>query len=111
MYLSKFVGLRRLTKSMRSSAGRNQQGRITVRHRGGGRKHKYRVVDFDRSKYIDLYGLIRRVERDPNRNVPIALVCYQNGVLAYHLGVQGLKSGSLIANGINFEPLAGNSLP
>lgn len=100
-----------LCVKVNSKAGRNLGGRITVRHRIGGHAKKYRFVDFDRKFFNGLGGLIKRVEYDPNRNVPIALVCYENGVLSYILCPVGLRVGSVVGSGVVFESYNGNSLP
>nr|WLD06000.1 ribosomal protein L2 [Meringosphaera mediterranea] len=90
--------------------GRNNQGRITVRHRGGGHKRLYRIVDFKRDKY-NVLGRVVGVEYDPNRNARLALVNYQDGTKSYILWPQGLKIDTLICSGPNAEIQIGNSLP
>lgn len=94
---------------LRRCSGRNSYGRITVRHRGGGAKRKYRMVDFFRSA-ITLSGLIKDIQYDPNRNVPLALVVYPNGVKQYILLPEGLKVGSAVAAGEGISALPGNAL-
>lgn len=91
-------------------AGRNNTGRITVRHRGGGAKRQYRVVDFKRD-VRDVAGVIKTFEYDPNRNVPIALVVYKNGAKRYILKPEGLVIGDEILNSTKAEARTGNCLP
>lgn len=94
---------------LKRSCGRNTHGRITVRHRGGGAKRKYRMVDFYRSS-ITLGGIIKDIQYDPNRNVPLALVVYPSGQKQYILLVEGLKIGSIISAGENVAAMNGNAL-
>ena len=94
---------------LKRSCGRNTHGRITVRHRGGGAKRKYRMVDFYRSS-ITLGGIIKDIQYDPNRNVPLALVFYPSGEKQYILLVEGLKIGSVISAGENVPAMNGNAL-
>jgi len=98
-----------LTVRLKKSSGRNNSGVITLRHRGGGHPSKYRLIDFDRSAFNGKYAFVKRIEYDPSRNVPIALVCYENGVLSYVLCPVGIRPGSMIGNGILFESYNGNS--
>lgn len=100
-----------LTLNLFQGAGRNNRGKIVLRHRGGGHGSRYRMVDFDRSAFNGQFGVIKRIEYDPNRNVPISLICYQNGVLSYILTANGMKTGGVVANGTAFESVNGNSLP
>ena len=99
-----------LTGKANKSGGRNNQGRITVRHRGGGHKRLYRVVDFKRNK-ADVPGRVERLEYDPNRSAHIALVTYVDGEKRYILAPKGLKVGDIIAAGREAPIRAGNSLP
>jgi len=99
-----------LTAPLPKKGGRNSYGRITVRHRGGGAKKLYRLVDFKRS-YKDVPGVIKAFEYDPNRNVPIALVFYRNGAKSYLLKPDGLEIGSEIISSTKAEAKVGNSLP
>lgn len=99
-----------LVVGSRRSGGRNAYGRITVRHRGGGADSKYRIIDFKRS-VRNVLGRIDSVEYDPNRNVRIGLVIYQNGVKTYMLLPEGLGVGSAVYAGIDAEAKTGNSLP
>jgi len=99
-----------LTKGLKKSGGRNVYGRITVRHRGGGAARKYRIIDFKRS-VRDVPGRIASIEYDPNRNVRIGLVIYENGAKKYILMPDGLQVGDVIVAGENVEPRVGNCLP
>lgn len=99
-----------LVVGLRKSGGRNAYGRITVRHRGGGAAKLYRIIDFRRAER-DVFGRVVSVEYDPNRNVRIGLVLYQNGAKRYILLPEGLSVGSEIQAGINAEPKTGNCLP
>ena len=91
-------------------AGRNNQGKITVRHRGGGAKRKYRLVDFKRRK-DNIQATVIGIEYDPNRTANIALICYEDGEKAYILAPEGLKDGMKIMNGPEAEVKIGNCLP
>jgi len=91
-------------------AGRNNQGKITVRHRGGGAKRKYRIVDFKRRK-DGIPATVIGVEYDPNRTANIALICYADGEKAYILAPEGLTDGMKIMNGPGSEIRVGNCLP
>ena len=99
-----------LTSVNRSSKGRNNLGRITSRNHGGGHKHKYRIIDFHRSK-IGIKGLVERIEYDPNRSCYIMLVKFEDNEMKYYLAPQNLKVGDTIENGSNAEIKPGNSLP
>jgi large subunit ribosomal protein L2 len=90
--------------------GRNNKGRITIRHRGGGHKKLYRIIDFRRNK-IDIEGTITSIQYDPNRNANIALVNYADGEKRYILQPENLKVGSKVISGTNVEPNIGNTLP
>ena len=91
-------------------AGRNNQGKITVRHRGGGAKRKYRVIDFKRRK-DGIHATVVGIEYDPNRTANIALICYEDGEKAYILAPEGLKDGMKVMNGPEAEVRVGNCLP
>jgi large subunit ribosomal protein L2 len=84
-----------LTKGLRKSGGRNNQGRITTRHRGGGHKRLYRMIDFKR-KILDTPGVVQRLEYDPNRSANIALVLYPDNVVTYIIAPDGLKVGDTV---------------
>ena len=92
------------------TAGRNNQGKITVRHHGGGNRQKYRIVDFKRNK-DDIPAKVVSIEYDPNRTANIALIAYADGEKAYILAPAGLKVGMKIVNGVNAEVRPGNCLP
>ena len=87
-----------LTVSLKKNAGRNAQGKITVRHRGGGSRRKYRIIDFKRNK-DGIPAIVKTVEYDPNRTANIALVAYADGEKRYILAPEGLKVGQKIMNG------------
>ena len=82
-----------LLQTVKKNAGRNSYGRITVRHRGGGNKRKYRIIDFRRDK-MEMPAVVQRLEYDPNRSAFIALVKYEDGELRYILAPVGLKAGA-----------------
>ena len=90
--------------------GRNNKGRITIRHRGGGHKRQYRLIDFKRNKY-DVKGIVSSIEYDPNRNARIALINYTDGEKRYILHVKNLNIGDTILSGSNLAINLGNSLP
>ena len=92
------------------TAGRNAQGKITVRHRGGGARRKYRIIDFKRNK-DGIPAVVKTIEYDPNRTANIALICYADGEKAYILAPAGLKVGQEVMNGANAEIHVGNCLP
>ena len=99
-----------LTVSKSSKAGRNAQGKITVRHRGGGAKRKYRIIDFKRYK-DGIPATVKSIEYDPNRTANIALICYADGQKAYILAPNGLQVGAVLMNGPEAEIKLGNCLP
>ena len=99
-----------LVVSLKKNSGRNNQGKITVRHRGGGSRRKYRIIDFKRRK-DGIPGKIVSIEYDPNRTANIALVAYADGEKTYILAPQGAKVGWTIMNGPEAEVKAGNCLP
>ncbi len=88
-----------LVVSLKKHAGRNSQGKITVRHHGGGAKKKYRIVDFKRNHKDGIPATVKAIEYDPNRTANIALICYADGEKAYILAPEGLKVGMKIMNG------------
>jgi len=108
--ITKTVPERSLTVSLKKSAGRNNQGKITVRHHGGGNRRKYRIIDFRRFK-DDIPAVVKAIEYDPNRTANIALITYADGEKAYILAPEGLKVGMKIMNGVNAEIRPGNCLP
>ena len=99
-----------LVTPLKKSGGRNNTGRITVRHIGGGHKRKYRVIDFKRNKQ-DVWAEVIHLEYDPNRTAFIALVQYEDGEKAYVLAPQRLKAGDKIISGSKADILPGNALP
>ncbi len=99
-----------LVTSMKKTAGRNNQGKITVRHHGGGERRKYRIIDFKRRK-DDIPATVVAIEYDPNRTANIALISYADGEKAYILAPVGLKVGDKLMNGANAEIKVGNCLP
>ena len=99
-----------LVVSLNKNAGRNSQGKITVRHRGGGNRRKYRLIDFKRRK-DGIPATVKSIEYDPNRTANIALICYADGEKAYILAPNGLKVGDTLMNGAEAEVRVGNCLP
>jgi len=99
-----------LLAKKKKNSGRNNQGKITVRHQGGGNRQKYRIIDFKRRK-DDVPGKVVGIEYDPNRTVNIALINYADGEKAYILAPAGLKDGMTVMSGENAEVTVGNSLP
>ncbi len=99
-----------LTVSLKKNAGRNAQGKITVRHRGGGSKRKYRIIDFKRNK-DGVPATVKSIEYDPNRTANIALIAYADGQKSYILAPEGLKVGQKVMNGADAEIAVGNCLP
>ena len=101
---------RSLLETLKKNSGRNSYGRITVRHRGGGNKRKYRVIDFRRDK-LDMPAVVQRLEYDPNRSAFIALVQYEDGELRYILAPVGLKAGDTVVSSAAADIKPGNCLP
>ena len=99
-----------LLVSKSNKAGRNNQGKITVRHQGGGEKRKYRIIDFKRNKF-DIMGTVATIEYDPNRSANIALINYIDGEKRYIIAPRGLKVGTKIVSGQNVDIRVGNALP
>ena len=99
-----------LLVSKKKNAGRNNQGKITVRHHGGGNRQKYRIIDFKRKK-DDIPAKVLTIEYDPNRTANIALICYADGEKTYSLAPAGLKVGDTLMNGADAEVKTGNCLP
>lgn len=95
---------------LKNNSGRNAQGKITVRHRGGREKRKYRIIDFKRNK-DDIMATVHSIEYDPNRTANIALLHYADGDKKYILAPNGLKVGDKLSSGINAEIRVGNALP
>ncbi len=99
-----------LVTSLKKNSGRNNQGKITVRHRGGGNRRKYRIIDFKRQK-DGIPATVLGIEYDPNRSANIALICYADGEKAYILAPEGLTDGMKVMNGPEAEVRVGNCLP
>ena len=99
-----------LLVSLKSKAGRNSQGKITVRHRGGGVKRKYRIIDFKRNK-DGIEAKVVSIEYDPNRTAYIALIAYKDGEKRYILAPEGLKVGDVVVSGPDADIKPGNALP
>ena len=108
--LTKSKPEKKLTQPLRKKAGRNNRGKITVRHRGGGAKRRIRIIDFKRNKH-DVVGRVAAIEYDPNRSANIALIFYEDGEKRYILAPVGLEVGQVIASGENAEISLGNALP
>lgn len=99
-----------LTVTIKKNSGRNNQGRITVRHQGGGVKRRYRIIDFKRNK-VNVPGTVASIEYDPNRTANIALINYADGEKRYIIAPKGLKVGETIVSGDNADIKVGNALP
>ena len=108
--LSKVTPEKSLLKPLKKNSGRNSYGRITVRHRGGGNRRKYRVIDFKRNKF-DVTATVKTLEYDPNRSAHIALLEYADGEKAYILAPVGLKVGDTVVAGPAADIKPGNALP
>ena len=108
--LSKVEPERSLLEPLKHNAGRNNTGRITVRHHGGGNRTKYRVIDFKRNK-LDVPATVMTLEYDPNRTAFIALIQYEDGEKSYIIAPDGLKVGYIVMNGPNADIKPGNALP
>lgn len=102
--------VKKLTTPIKKKSGRNNQGKITVRHRGGGNKRKYRIIDFKRDKR-DMSAIVQRIEYDPNRTANIALLEYKDGEKRYIISPVGLKVGDELMSGETAEIRIGNALP
>ena len=102
---------RSLLSTVKENAGRNNQGKITVRHQGGGNRQKYRIIDFKRNSKDGIPATVIGIEYDPNRTANIALICYADGQKSYILAPQGLTDGMTVMNGAEAEVRVGNCLP
>lgn len=102
---------KKLTARLKKKGGRNNQGFITARHRGGGHKRKYRIIDFRRNNHDGKPALVTHIEYDPNRSARIALIQYEDGVKAYIVAPEGLAAGATVMSGPEAEPKVGNCLP
>jgi large subunit ribosomal protein L2 len=100
-----------LLEPQKQNAGRNNRGVITMRHKGGGHKHHYRVVDFKRGDKDGITAKVERIEYDPNRTAHIALLCYADGERRYIVAPRGLEVGSTVVSGAEAPIKAGNTLP
>jgi large subunit ribosomal protein L2 len=99
-----------LLRPLRKKGGRNHQGKITVRHRGGGHKRRYRVIDFRRTK-DGVPAIVDSIQYDPNRSARVALLHYSDGSKAYIIAPDGLKQGARVENGPDAPPEVGNCMP
>jgi large subunit ribosomal protein L2 len=99
-----------LTEGLTKTGGRNNTGRVTMWHKGGGAKRLYRVVDFKRRKF-DVAAVVERIEYDPNRTAHIALLCYADGERRYIIAPKGVKAGAVLMSGSEAPIKAGNALP
>ncbi|MFN4284145.1 MAG: 50S ribosomal protein L2 [Alphaproteobacteria bacterium] len=108
--LWKGAPVKALTEGKQKNGGRNNTGRITVRHQGGGHKQRYRLIDFKRRKF-DVVGKVERLEYDPNRTAFIALIRYEDGELAYILAPQRLAVGDSVVAGEKVDIQPGNAMP
>ncbi len=100
-----------LTVALKKNSGRNNQGKITCRHRGGGSRRRYRIIDFKRNSRDGMPAVVKSIEYDPNRTANIALICYEDGVKSYILAPEGLKVGMTVMSGAEAEVRVGNCLP
>ena len=107
--LTKTAPEKSLLKTMKKHSGRNNSGKITVRHQGGGEKRKYRVIDFRRNKY-DIEGTVATIEYDPNRSANIALINYADGEKRYIIAPKGLKVGMKVISGEKTDVKVGNAM-
>ena len=108
--LSKVDPEKSLLAPLNNKSGRNSYGRITVRHRGGGNRRKYRIIDFKRQK-VNTPATVKTIEYDPNRSAFIALVEYEDGEKRYIIAPNGLKVGDVVVSGADADIKAGNALP
>ncbi|HOZ53904.1 MAG TPA: 50S ribosomal protein L2 [Bacilli bacterium] len=107
--LSKKAPEKSLLAKLNKTSGRNNTGKITVRHKGGGAKRKYRIIDFKRNKF-DVTGKVASIEYDPNRNANIALINYKDGEKRYIIAPNNLNVGDIIVSGINVDVKVGNAM-
>jgi len=108
--ITKSTPERSLIRAMKSTGGRNSAGRISTRHRGGGHKQRYRLIDFKRNKY-GIPAVVATIEYDPNRSARIALLNYVDGEKRYMIAPVGLQVGTVVLSGPEAEPAVGNALP
>ena len=109
--ITKSTPMKSLVAKKKKTAGRNNQGKITVRHHGGGAKQKYRIIDFKRNAKDGIPETVKAIEYDPNRTANIALICYADGAYAYILAPNGLQVGMTVMSGAEAEVRVGNCLP
>ena len=109
--ITKFEPEKSLLAGKTKTAGRNNQGKITVRHHGGGNRQKYRIIDFKRNSKDGIPAKVIGIEYDPNRTANIALICYEDGEQAYILAPEGLTDGMTVMSGPQAEARVGNCLP
>ena len=107
--LTKTAPEKSLLKTVKKNAGRNNSGKITVRHQGGGEKRKYRIIDFRRNKF-DIEGTVATIEYDPNRSANIALINYSDGEKRYIIAPKGLKVGMKVISGEKTDVKVGNAM-
>ncbi len=108
--LSKKAPEKSLVVTLKKQGGRNNQGKITVRHHGGGAKQKYRIIDFIRNK-DGIIGTVTAIEYDPNRTANIALIAYADGEKRYIIAPKGIKVGDKVESGVQADIILGNNLP
>ncbi len=108
--ITKTTPEKNLVVTVKKNSGRNNQGKITVRHQGGGAKRKYRIIDFKRNK-LDVLGTVSAIEYDPNRTANIALISYKDGEKRYIIAPNTLKVGDVIVSSENADIKVGNTLP
>jgi large subunit ribosomal protein L2 len=109
-FLSKNKPKKNLIKKIKKKYGRNNQGKITIRHKGGGHKKKYRIIDFKRNLH-NIKGIVKKIEYDPNRNSNIALIQYENNITRYIIHPNNLELNDFIFSGPEVEIKIGNCLP
>lgn len=110
-HLSKDGPHRSLVESFSRRSGRNNQGRITIRHRGGAHEQKYRIIDFKRSDKDGIVAKVKAIEYDPGRSAHIALLSYKDGAYRYIIAPEGLRAGDVVESGQSAEIKVGNCLP
>lgn len=110
-HLSKEGPKKSLVVAQKRGSGRNNQGRITTRHQGGGHAKQYRLIDWKRNDQDGIVARVHAIEYDPNRSAHIALICYANGVYRYIIAPEGLRAGDVVMSGPSAEIKAGNCLP
>ena len=108
--ITKFTPEKSLVQIKKKHAGRNNYGKITVRHHGGGNKQKYRIIDFKRQT-LDVPAKVIGIEYDPNRTAYIALIQYEDGTKKYIIAPQGLTAGDTVYSGASADIKPGNTLP